>query len=236
MIDQHPTTLAALVAVLQRQFEGRPSHTGEDLAHMGTGIGPGGAHGAVVTVPFGNGEAARDTYVIEVDFPLGQGTLTDFFQRLALGNSLDIQRDDHRNAVGQTILAVETVTVVGAHQAEGHLRDSTVGHPGRALAIDDDLVANDLGSQVADVGRRTHGPIALDIEQLVVAAAIRLGGHPATDPPLAQLDQFGVAGSDGHLQGEASTPKGDRQASIAPPQLFADHGFDPHCHLRRQLR
>ncbi|MCY1297659.1 hypothetical protein D9M70_471100 [compost metagenome] len=233
MIDQHPTTLAALVAVLQRQFEGRPSHTGEDLAHMGTGIGPGGAHGAVVTVPLGNGEAARDTYVIEVYFPLRQGTLTDLLQGLALGNPLDIQRNDHSDAIGQSILTVETVTVVGAHQTECHLRDSTVGDPGRALAVDDDLVANDLGGQVADIGRRAHGPVTLDIEQLVVAAAIRLGGHPATDAALAQLDQLGIARRDGHLQREASAPQRDAQTGVAPPQLFADHGFDPHRHFRR---
>src|SRR5688500_8953386 len=122
MVNQHPTALATLMAELQRILEGCPSDASEDLAHVSTGIGPRRADGAVVGIPLGNGNASRYPHTVKIDLTLRQGTLPDLVQRLALGNPLEVQRDDHGDAMGQSVAIEKAVAVVGAHQAKGDLR------------------------------------------------------------------------------------------------------------------
>lgn len=89
---------------------------------------------------------ARDADVVEEDLPLVQGALTQLVQRLAPGDSRQVERDDSHARPRHTHRRLN------AEEDQGVSGYRTVGYPGRLLAANDPLVAGRAFGEV--LGRR----------------------------------------------------------------------------------
>ncbi|MNF73127.1 hypothetical protein D3C84_551220 [compost metagenome] len=202
---------------------------------MGASERPGRNDVAVVLVLQGHGEALGNPHVVEIHLALRQGALTDLLQGLAPADTGQVQGHDDGDAIGQAIGIVEAVAIVGGHVGQSHLGHRAVGHPGRALAVNDDLVLADLGEEIALVAQLPRHPVALQVEGADISALVRMGNHPAADFPGTQIDQLLVPYGFGHLVREGADAQGNRQTGIAPAHFLADHRLDAYSRFRRQF-
>src|ERR1017187_6331255 len=94
MLADRPPSLDALLGVVERFLVSGACDAGERSRHRRVGKGESPFDFELVALALGQHPFARNPYIVEINFTLIERALAELVERLALGHSRQVERDE----------------------------------------------------------------------------------------------------------------------------------------------